>query len=198
MYKCTNLARFLPDAATANGTRLRRRQNTVRCVGPENHGTLLPVRWKADLIGSLSSGQERVLETTEVLMRQGRRVTAAVLVVLILGITAGRGPGQHTCASQTSHANERGCVSKALPDGLGLRVTAEPEAQHLAHDDSLCLACLLRAQFSALTISVVPQVLPPQEHTGVAAYRHVSTTNPLHLRRNARDPPQAFQESGTV
>jgi hypothetical protein len=115
-------------------------------------------------------------------------VTAAALVMLMLGITAGLGPGKHTCVSQTPHQGPHSCVAE-----LG------PEALHLEDQgDIVCFACLLRAQFSSLTVSIVPPVLPPQESTTVGTERRAFSTSPLHLHWDARAPPNGCLDTRTV
>ena len=135
-----------------------------------------------------SPGDGRDLATAESMVRRGNRVTAAALVMLILGITAGLGPGKHTCVSQTSHPGPHSCVAE-----LG------PEALHLEDQgDIFCFACLLRAQFSSITVSIVPTVLPPRESTTVSTERRTFSTSPLQLHWDARAPPNGCLDISTV
>jgi hypothetical protein len=131
-------------------------------------------------------------------MSRGKRVTAAALVVLVLGITAGLGPGEHTCLSHASHSCEHDSVSQTSPPASGHRVTAVSEAQHLEQENILCVACRLQAQFSSVALSDAPRVLPPRESTGVGTERDPLPANPLQLHWDARAPPHAAPESSTV
>jgi hypothetical protein len=132
------------------------------------------------------------------MLRQGKRVTAAALVILVLGITADLGPAQHSCVSQISHPCEHDCVAQTLPPGSGFQAKPAPQAQHVEQRNVLCAACLLKAQFSSLSLSIAPRIPPPQTSILFGADRHGLPTDFLHLHWDARAPPYASPESSTV
>jgi len=120
------------------------------------------------------------------MLRAGNRLMAALQVVLILGITAGVGPGSHTCGSQTS------------PHVSGPRVESALDAHHLEHGDVLCFACLVRAQFSSLNLTVVPRVLPPRQSVAVDTSQVSLPTISPRVHCDVRAPPNASSDSSTA
>ena len=134
----------------------------------------------------------------EDMVRQGQRVTAVSLVILILGITAGLGPGGHTCFSQASPSCEHDCLSPTSHPASGPRVAAASEAQHLEQGNRFCVACLLKAQFNSLRLSEAPRVPPPRESVAAGGGREVLTSSLPRLHFDARAPPHASRDSSTV
>jgi hypothetical protein len=107
-------------------------------------------------------------------------------VILILEISAGLAPGGHSCVTQSSHLSS------------GLQVKPAPSARHLERGDLLCVACLLQAQFSSISLSVVPQVLPPQDSIIIGTERDPLPTCHSQLHWDARAPPYASSDSSTT
>jgi hypothetical protein len=80
---------------------------------------------------------------------QRKTILTAALALLLLGISAGVGPGRHHC-----HID-------APPPVSDSGHSAAPDTPHADAFAGFCEACLLTAQLSSLGLSVAPGLLPP-------------------------------------
>lgn len=120
------------------------------------------------------------------MFRRGKRATFAALVILVLGITANLGPCEHDCSSHDPSSGPE------LPSRPVL------EAPHAEQEHVLCVDCLLEAQFESLGLSVVRQVLPPQDGIVVGTLRGLLLSDRPWLHGDARAPPYASPDPHTV
>jgi hypothetical protein len=114
-------------------------------------------------------------------MRDERRKTilAAALALLLLGISAGLGPGHHAC-----HLD-------APPDASGSPHSLEANEPHADAIAGSCVACLLTAQLSSLGLSVVAGWLPPPLDVSVRSELPAPVVSVALPAPSTRAPPLA-------
>jgi hypothetical protein len=119
-------------------------------------------------------------------MRRATRSTAAALAILAVAVTAGLGPGRHTCDWPTpSPASE--------PEA-----TVASDEHHHEHGEDLCLACVLLGQFRSIGLPALSQVPPPQYGHVIGTGQHSLPTRLCLRQTRARAPPLASPQSHTV
>jgi hypothetical protein len=114
-------------------------------------------------------------------MRDERRkaILTAALALLLLGISAGVGPGHHGCRMDLP-AVASGSPHSFAPD--------DPHADAIAGS---CVACLLTAQLSSLGLSVVAGWLPPPLDASIRSELPAPVVSVALPAPSTRAPPLA-------
>jgi hypothetical protein len=123
-----------------------------------------------------------------VLDRHGKRMVAAALVFLFLGVAAGLGPGQH------------GCSLPAQTRSVGVHELALGSAieQYYEEVPGDCGACVLSAQFVSPGLICVAAAPPPRFGPATDTLELIPDSAAFRPKNLSRAPPIAASHHSTV